>query len=572
MHYDSKGSDGEREVLEVAYLDAAVHPIADSNRLPEEVDIILRNDNLAANSLDTLEYYGDRNTDLFLHYFEDRSNYSEPDSTEPYGNTTDAEVWLRGLPSGSMSDEEIAAIFTMMGMAPGSDDLPGNVPDRLTFIIGIKNFSRDETGNGNHPDLPINPGSPPISMVCIVGVGPVESIEFIAYIRRYGDDDDRSRTAITIEDLPPAFILHGTFQLPAGGGLRVLYDNPNLDFISQFLDDTLLNLVEIVLDIGAIVNGLPAAIIASTGQGGGTVMGEMYTRVSLGSGTQIRQPRAIGELGLEMGSSDHPYIADSDHVLLALDKELNPVSGRDGDEIPLVEVALSVKISGVFRVKHDYDPSSEIRIVEINGTSTGALDFVYIEHDSGTLDGQMQNAHISDRPQNIRMEQTSEHVIYDADSNIGTITYTASEGKQRNALRLESLPSNFEILLGDELGYRSIEPLGAIHLQITNATAPTTMSGDHIHFWMDKDINEATLSGRLSNITQISRVSPEFEGASGKEGNGHVILERSSASRLDILMRDESSHSDPYLGFNASIRLDPLPASVGFDYPSEVSS
>lgn len=572
VHYDSKGSDGEREVLEVAYLDAAVHPIADSNRLPEEVDIILRNDNLAANSLDTLEYYGDRNTDLFLHYFEDRSNYSEPDSTEPYGNTTDAEVWLRGLPSGSMSDEEIAAIFTMMGMAPGSDDLPGNVPDRLTFIIGIKNFSRDETGNGNHPDLPINPGSPPISMVCIVGVGPVESIEFIAYIRRYGDDDDRSRTAIMIEDLPPAFILHGTFQLPAGGGLRVLYDNPNLDFISQFLDDTLLNLVEIVLDIGAIVNGLPAAIITSTGQGGGTVMAEMYTRVSLGSGTQIRQPRAIGELGLEMGSSDHPYIADSDHVLLALDKELNPVSGRDGDEIPLVEVALSVKISGVFRVKHDYDPSSEIRIVEINGTSTGALDFVYIEHDSGTLDGQMQDAHISDRPQNIRMEQTSEHVIYDADSNIGTITYTASEGKQRNALRLESLPSNFEILLGDELGYRSIEPLGAIHLQITNATAPTTMSGDHIHFWMDKDINEATLSGRLSNITQISRVSPEFEGASGKEGNGHVILERSSASRLDILMRDESSHSDPYLGFNASIRLDPLPASVGFDYPSEVSS
>ena len=572
VHFDSRDSNGNRDVLEVAYLDAAVHPVEASNRLPEEVDIILRNDNLAANSLDTVEYYGQRETDLFLHYFEDRSNYTEPSSTVEYGNVTDAEIWLRGLPAGSMSQEEIAATFTMMGMAPDSDDLPGSVPDRLTFIIGIKNFSRDAEGNGNHPNLPVNPGSPPESMICLVGSGPVKSVEFIAYIKRYGSDEDRSRTSIVVEDLPQAFVLHGTFQLPAGGGLRVLYDNPNLDLFSQFIDDTLLTLVEIVLDIGAIVNGLPAAILASAGQGGGTIEGEMFTRISPGSGNSARAQSSIGMIGLEMSSSDHPVITGNDHILLSLDKDLNPVNGRIGDETPLVEVALSVKISGVYRFKHKYDPLTEVREVEINGTSRGAMDFAYIEHDEGSLEGQMQDAYFTDRPLNIRIEQTSERVHYVADEKIGTITYTASEGQQKNALRLESLPSTFEILLGDQLGYSSEEPLGAIHLQISNASEPNTMSEDHIMFWMDKDVSEATLSGRLSNITHISRISPEVEGASGKEGNGRVVMERSSSSRMDIIMRDDTSHSDPYLGFNASIRLDPLPASVGFDYPSEVSS
>ena len=572
IHFDAKDSGGEREVLEVAYLDAATHPIEGQRKLPEEINIILRNDNLQANSLDTLEYFSNEDADLYVHYFEDRSNYTEPDSTEPYGNITDAEVWLRGLPSGSMSEEEIAAIFTMLGMAPDSDDLPGRVPTQLTMIIGIKNFTRDADGNGNHADLPINPGSPPDSLVCVISTYRIKSVEFVAYIKRYGSNDDRSRTAIILEDLPPVFIIQGTFQLPSGGGIRVLYDNPNLDLFSQFFDDTLLTIVEIVLDIGGIVNGLPAAILDSTGQGGGTVSVELYSRVSKGSGNLLRVSESIGILGLEMASSDHPVLEDGDHLLLATDRNLNPVPGRAKDETPLVEVALSIKMSGISRIMHQYNPDTEVRIIEINGTSRSALDFIYMEHDSGSLEGQMQDAHISDRPNNIRMEQTTEHVKYDADDNIGTITYTASEGKQKNALRLESLPSSFEILLGDELGYSSLEPIGAIHLQISNATEPVSMNGDHVLFTTDKDLGEATLSGRISNITKMSRSSPEEEGAAGQAGNGHVILERASSSRLDIMLRDESSHADPYLGFNATMRLDPLPASVGFDYPSEVSS
>jgi len=572
IHFDAKDSGGEREVLEVAYLDAAAHPIEGRRKLPEEIDIILRNDNLQANSLDTLEYFSNEDADLYVHYFEDRSNYTEPDSTEPYGNITDAEVWLRGLPSGSMSEEEITAVFTMLGMAPDSDDLPGRVPAQLTMIIGIKNFTRDADGNGDHPDLPVNPGSPPDSLVCVISTDRIKSVEFVAYIKRYGSNDDRSRTAIILEDLPPVFIIQGTFQLPSGGGIRVLYDNPNLDLFSQFFDDTLLTIVEIVLDIGGIVNGLPAAILDSTGQGGGTVSVELYSRVSKGSGNLLRVSESIGILGLEMASSDHPVLEEGDHLLLATDRNLNPVPGRTKDEIPLVEVALSIKMSGISRIMHQYNPDTEVRIIEINGTSRAALDFIYMEHDSGSLEGQMQDAHISDRPNNIRMEQTTEHVKYDADDNIGTITYTASEGKQKNALRLESLPSSFEILLGDELGYSSLEPIGAIHLQISNATEPVSMNGDHVLFTTDKDLGEATLSGRISNITKLSRSSPEVEGASGQAGNGHVILERASSSRLDIMLRDESSHADPYLGFNATIRLDPLPASVGFDYPSEVSS
>ena len=102
-----------------------------------------------------MEVFSDRDADVYVHYFEDRSKMPEGDAA--FGNISDARIWIRGLPSGSLPQEEINALFTMIGEAPGSINLPGDVPSRLSLFIGIKNFSGDATTNVNDPDASREP-------------------------------------------------------------------------------------------------------------------------------------------------------------------------------------------------------------------------------------------------------------------------------------------------------------------------------------------------------------------------------------------------------------------------------
>ena len=123
----------------MGYLDVGFHPEYGSNTLPEEVDLILRNDNLGDNTFDTVEVFGDVGADLWLHYFEDRSNTLEGGT---FGNLTDSRLWLRGLPSGSLPQEEINAIYTMIGEAPGRCESTRDIPERLSHSFLPSRISR----------------------------------------------------------------------------------------------------------------------------------------------------------------------------------------------------------------------------------------------------------------------------------------------------------------------------------------------------------------------------------------------------------------------------------------------
>ncbi len=572
IHYDTPDTSGARDVLEVAYLDASFHPTKDSVLIPSLAKINLRNDNLGEDSLDTVEYYADRRADLHFHYFEDRSNFPESDST--YGNITDAKLHVKGLPSGSMSQDEINAIFTMLGAAPGSTDLPGEVPDEeLSMIIAIKNFTRDNDDNVDNPNLPINPANPPDSLILIALSQEVESLEFTASVQRYGSEIDRSRTSIIIEDVPKVLVISGDFELPAGGGLRVLYDDPSLDLFSQFFDNILLNLVEIVLDIGGIIQGLPMAIVSTAGESGGEVKVECFNQVLFTSNSGLREADSVGMINLELGSSDHPYIDVGDHIILGFEKDLSPIPGRLDLEEPMVPVSISAKLSNISYLRHSFDPSEDRRDIDFNGTGTDPLDIAFILYENGTLeDSQHQFAHISNRPTSLSISQTSEAVTYVADSPIGSITYAAKEGNQSNAVRLDGLPSEFSILMGDTLGYLATEPIESVSVQISNSSSSKTMNGDHFHFWQNEYTGEADLSARLSNITSIIRESPEEPGTPGPLGNGHITINRSSSAPFNVMLRDDTPHTDPHLGLNATILIEPLPSTIAFDYPSDVDS
>ena len=310
--------------------------------MPEEVDLTLRNDNLGDNTFDTVELYSDTGADLWLHYFEDRSNTIEGGT---FGNITDSRLWIRGLPSGTLPQEEIDAIFTTIGEAPGSVNLPGDMPDRLSFIVAIKNFSGDSSTNQNDLTLPINPAAPPVTLIMIAGTERIESLTYDSTMKRGGYENDVSSIRISVSNLPEVLVLKGSFQLSETGVSRVNFNNPNLNTISQLLDNALLTLVEIVLDLGSILNGLPDAIVGTAGTSGGSIEVLCLTQVKqTWNDGSVRGPSGLGEIALAIGSSDHPWFTSSDHILLSEDTSIATIAGRDGPVAPLVPIAMSLQI------------------------------------------------------------------------------------------------------------------------------------------------------------------------------------------------------------------------------------
>ena len=571
VHFGQQNEGQAVPVLELAYVDAGFHPELGSTLLPSEVDLTLRNDNFGKNSFDTVEIYSDIGADVFVHYYEDRSEVPEGDL--PFGNITDSRAWIRGLPSGTLHNDEINAIFTMIGEAPGSANLPGDMPTRLSLIIAIKNFTDDKDGNVNDPTLPVNPSSPPNTLIVIVGTESIDRLEYKSTFMRGGYVNDSSSLQLSVDNLPKAIVVHGSFLVPSSGLGRINFDNPNLNTVAQVFDNALLSIVEIILDIGDIVNGLPSSIVGTVGSSGGEVNVNCYNQIKQSLPTSVREPMEIGRFELAISSSDQPWLPDMDHILLSQNMDMDVVAGRLGNQPPLVPVAISIRIGGISHIRHAFDPVNEIRNMELNGIEGGPLLIGHIKHHGTSLeDAVQQSATVSNRPSSFTVVQTPSELSYSASTPIGTITYGGTSGEQRNAIRLAGLPASFSILLGDTIGYFATEPMDSIQIQMTNASQPLTMDGDHFRYWVDDNNGEASLSAQISNVTSLQRLSPLVPSSSGPEGNSRIQLLRSSSSPFNILMEDVSVYDDPFLGMNGRARLDPLPANITIAYPSSVDS
>ena len=106
---------------------------------------------------------------------------------------------------------------------------------------------------------------------------------------------------------PEVLILKGSFQLSSTGLSRVNFNNPDLNTISQLLDNALLTLVEVVLDLGSILNTLPDLIVGTAGSSGGEleVLCLSQVRQTWNDGS-VRSPSSLGVISMAIGSSDHP--------------------------------------------------------------------------------------------------------------------------------------------------------------------------------------------------------------------------------------------------------------------------
>ena len=576
VHFKEPDIDGFRALDEIGYIDVGLHPVLGGTLIPEEVDLVIRNDNAGENSFDNIEIFSDTDADLYFHYFEDRSAHIEEGGQ--FGNITDSRGWVRDMPKGTLPQEEIDAIFTLIGEAPGSSNLPGQMPNRLSLIISIKNYTADDSTNVADSSLLLDPSDNRWnSLILIAGTERIAKLEYVSTFQRHGYAIDSSSMEVEIVDLPEVVAVFGTFEIPSSNRVRVEFGTAP-DLLSEVLDNVVLNLVEIILDLGTILNGLPEAIVGTAGESSGEIFVQMFDQVrETWSDGSIRSETTLSSLSLAIGSSPHP-VMDKDHILLAEDLDYTDNNGNvDGNygrlNGPLVPVGMSVRMTDISGVSYSYDQDTDLRTISLSGISGEELIIGHLTHFSNTTDGEVkQFASISNRPGNLTISQQGSVITYSATDEIGTITYSGEGDGQYNALRLNGLPSQFQLELGDTLAMYAPDGIDSIEVQISNASTPLTMDGDHARFWIDQNIGEASMSLKLSNLTSVVLNPPQEPGALGPTGNSELVMNRTGSAPLSVLLEDVRDRSDEFLGLSGRIHLDPLPANVTLSLPSSENS
>ena len=577
VHFSPPDSQENREVWEVAYIEAAIHPNRLSTILPEQLEVTIRTDStladgtgsLGENGLTTLEYWADERADLHIHFHEDRSEAPEENSDGNYGNVTDSRGWFRGMPEGSLTTEEIDRTFTMLG-SKSEPELPGSQPDRLGLIIAVKNFTRDTSQNVDDPTLPVNPAYPPKTLVLVRSIQSLESVEYHSWMKRGGVDTDHRRIQITAEEIPTAIVFFGSFELGGADSADTSLDTgQNLDFLSRILDVVLINIVDLFLDIGTILNDIPSATVdvisGGIGSSGG-ISGETLHLLMHDNWRPDRESRSISEIGLQIGSSPHPTIS-GDHLILSKDRELDMVQGRNGPQTPLVQVAASLRFSGLSSFTLIDNIESDSQSVSLQTSSENPFTFLYIDHQSSTLDGAAhQGTWISDIPNNVSAELTPEFATYSASSTIARISYTGIEGTQRQAAHILDVPAEFSVEFGDTTKWTASTPISTIHAQLTDAENPVTMSGDHFLFHHHPEDGTSTISTRISGLQEVGWKAPAIAGATGAMGQGTAFMSLAGDRSMSVSVDHAPTQNEG--GLSALVLIDPLPSNVSVDIPT----
>tara|TARA_B100001175_G_scaffold317929_1_gene337726 strand:+ start:45 stop:4442 length:4398 start_codon:yes stop_codon:yes gene_type:complete len=578
----SPPSEGVRQLWELAYIDLDVKPNGVSSMIPGDVELVIRTDSTIPaaggiegdRSLTTVEYFADRRSDIHIHFFEDRAGVPAEDNGGSFGNTTESLGWLRGMPEGSMSQGEITRIFRMLGSSD-EPDLPGGKPSRLGLILGIKNFSRDTSPNEDDPTLPVNPAYPPISMILLRSAQPLDSLDYTSWFERGGESADHRRVDISIQSIPTALVLFGSFDVSGSDDAQIsLDDSNNLDFVSRIMDSLILNLVDLYLDVGGILNSIPTTVVeAITGSVGpsGDLQGREFNLLMHDNWGALRNEMAIGRVGLQIGSSPHPIIL-GDHLVLSKDKGLTQVVSREGTLVdPLVPVAASIGFSGLSAFSIDDDDILDELTVSVNTSSSEPFNFVYIDHEPRTISNSSYQAlAISDIPDDISIMIDSETATYTASQGMGKITYTGKDLEQRQAVEITDFPNEFTAFFGGFSSWSTTSSIGMIEAQITDSQDPETMSGDHFMFHHDPNDGTSTISSRISGISEVSWIPPISEGSLGPDGRGKASISASGDRSMSLSVDHAPTLDEDQL--TAVAIIDPLPSSVSIEIPTSSDS
>ncbi|MEE2650130.1 MAG: hypothetical protein VX571_01295 [Candidatus Thermoplasmatota archaeon] len=577
LHFSPPNENGDREIWELAYLEARLHPHLDSVVIPNSAEVVIRTDSVlptstgmeGERSLTTIEYWADERADLHIHFHENRSNLPPSESDGNFGNVTDSKGWFRGMPAGSLSDNEISRIFRMLGSAD-SPELPGGLPEKLGLIIGIKNFTRDTSQNVDDPTLPINPAYPPNSLVVLRTEQPLESVDYTSWFTRGGVEEDHRRIKITASSIPTAIAVFGSFGLGGSGDPDTSLDSAeNLDFFSKIMDSVILNIVDLFLDVGNVLNEIPSSMVEVIGGGvggGDGLDGRSFHLLLTDNWRESRSLYPIQSLSMQIGSSKHP-IVPGDHVILAKDRGLNTIQTDHGPVDPLVPVAASIRLSNLQAFSFVDSDNSDEQSISLDTRSNESLSVTFINHDTGQINGSShQSIMLSDLPDNISVRITPNGMEYSASTPIDSIVYTGMDGKQSQAARISGFPAAFTTTSGSAFSWSAPSEITEIEVQLSNSSSPLSMSGDHFLFHHDPSTDASTLSSRISGLSEVGWIPPQVEGAPGSAGMGSAYATFGTSNPFMINVGNAPTSERSPLTVLAEI--DPLPSTVSLQIPT----
>ena len=578
LHFSPPDDNGDRDLWELAYIELSFHPNRQAVVIPEEIEVVIRTDSVLPENgivdgergLTTIEYWANERTDLHIHFHENRAELPPEESDgDSFGNITDSLGWLRGMPEGSLSEGEIERVFRMLGSDGSQSELPGDLPNRLGLIIGIKNFSRDNSQNVDDPTLPVNPANPPKTLILLRSVQPVEQLDYDSWFIRHGAAEDHRKIHINARDLPTALVLYGSFELGGSSSDENFDNGDNIDFVSKVLDNVLINIVDLFLDIGTILNDVPSAVVdvISGGVDGASGLDGRTIHLLLTDNWLVtRTDMPLTSLLVQIGSSDHP-VTSGDHLLLSKDRGLNLVQGRNGPVEPLAPVAASLRFSGIAAFSLIDDNELDEQIAILRTASDESFSFTYIEHPTGSIENlSFQALTLSDIPDNLSVHVTPDGIQYQASTNIESISYAGLDDDQRQAARIIGVPNSFTTTFGTVTEWSSDTPISSIEAQITNSSNPVTMSGDHFLFHHDQATETSSISARITGLSSIGWTAPEEEGASGPAGRGTAQMSVIGTKSLGI----DVNHAPTLGGNQLSVvgSIDPLPSTIGVQIPT----
>ncbi len=575
LHFSPPDDNGNRDIWEIAYIEARFHPNGNSDLLPREAELVIRTDSVlptsvgmqGERSLTTIEYWADRRSDLHIHFHEDRSNLPPSESDGHYGNTTDSVGWFRGMPAGSLTDNQIQRIFRMLGSAD-EPELPGSLPQRLGLIIGIKNFTRDNSQNVDDPSLPINPAYPPDSLIVLRSVQSLEQLDYTSWFSRGGSSEDHRRIHIYASSIPTAVAVYGTFGLGGSSDADNSFDSgENIDFISKIMDSVIVNIVDVFLDVGNVLNEIPSTVVnlISTGAGGG-IAGREITLLMTDNWLESRNPMYLPSVTMQIGSSEHPVVPGN-HLLLAQDRGLGQIQTDEGLKDPLVPVAASINFSGLQAFSFEDSNISEKQTLTLDTFSNEPISFTFVNHDSGNLTGAYhQSLWFSDLPDRISVEVSPQGQEYSASGPIDSIIYTGSEGFQRQAARITGFPDSFSTTSDSTFSLSTSLPIERIEAQLSDSMDDLTMEGDHFLFHHDPSNGTSSLSTAISGISRVGWTPPLEEGAEGPSGMGTAFATFEGRNVFRINVGNAPTSED--LPLSVLAEIDPMPSNVSLKIPT----
>ena len=177
-------------------------------------------------------------------------------------------------------------------------------------------------------------------MIFIISDEPIGGLNYTSWFLREGEITDHWRVKAAIEGLPKVLMITGNFNV--GGGEDDATFNfeelQSLNVAQSIIDSAIIAIVDIVLLLGNVLNGIPSIVLDLSTDGEPGTM----TLECLDSLSSQAVPAEIRSFFVALGSSDQ-FIPNGPHFALDHDRGLDALM-QTLDRSPLVPIGASVSI------------------------------------------------------------------------------------------------------------------------------------------------------------------------------------------------------------------------------------